>query len=43
MHAPSRIHAPLSYDDAIDLHDLLEADDPFVQLLSGSLLPEDLR
>ena len=41
MHAPSTIPAPLTYDDLIDLHFLLPADELFLQLLGDTLLMGD--
>jgi hypothetical protein len=37
MHPVSTIQPPLTYDDLIDLHYLLEADELFLQLMAVDL------
>lgn len=37
MHSVSTIQAPLTYDDLIDLHYLLEADELLVQLIAADV------
>ena len=43
MHAPSTIPASPTYDDLIDLHFLLEADELFLQLMGDTLLVGGVR
>jgi hypothetical protein len=37
LHPVSPIQPPLNYDDLIDLHYLLEADDLFLQLMAADI------